>query len=69
MQDIKRFHEQFYAHPDKQYQDDFIIKACKTAVPIRKRLVNGRGNAKHMSIIYNIRNSNGVMIPVCRNFF
>lgn len=69
MQDIKRFHDQFYAHSDKRYQDDFIIKSCKTVIPVRKRLVNGRGNAKHMSIVYKIRDSKGVMIPVCRNFF
>ncbi|CAB3241664.1 unnamed protein product [Arctia plantaginis] len=69
MQDVKIFNEQFYKNPDKQYQDDLIIKYCKATKPSRKRLVNGRGNSKSMSIVYNIRKVDGEIVPVCRIFF
>lgn len=58
MQGMKQFHDKFYANPDKQYQDDFIIKYCITANPARKRSINGRGNAKKICIVYRMKDTN-----------
>lgn len=52
-QDIRKFHEAFYAKPNKTFQDNFMLKYMKVHVPKhRKRIVGNRAESKSYTKFY-----------------
>lgn len=69
MNDVKRFHEAFYAVPEKSKQDAFLLKFCRRASPNPKRKLEVAQRGKDHIYEYSILNSVGNHLKVCRNAF
>ncbi len=69
MTDIQHFNESFYAIPQKEKQDAFILKFCRMSSPDPKRKRENAEKGKDLVIKYMVLNEVGNPIKVCREAF
>lgn len=70
MNDIRNFHRAFYSIPEKEKQDAFLLKYCKSENPKRCRVSpDQKKKNKNVSVKYTIENQVGNKLPVCRDTF
>lgn len=69
LQDIRRFHQNFYSKKDKVYQDNFILKFTSSVDVKRRRATSGRYKIQNSRTKYFIGSKDKSMIPVCLNTF
>lgn len=69
MQDILKFHSNFYLYKDKIKQDNFILNHTNVEKPKRHRPVQSSRPEKMCTITYFCRKENGKKIPICRTAF
>ena len=55
MQDIRRFHEQFYENKTKMQQDEFILRYTTQEQPQRSRAEKEGSSRKGMTVRYFVR--------------
>lgn len=67
---LSEFHLAFVDRPDKQIQDDFILKNLKNveSLPVKRRRSVGQHEVKPMSLKYFIQTPSK-KVPVCRQVF
>ncbi|XP_068084852.1 uncharacterized protein [Anabrus simplex] len=69
LQDIRRFHQNFYSQKDKVYQDNFILKFTSSVEVKRRRPTSGRYKRQPVRTKYFIGSKDKSMVPVCLNTF
>lgn len=69
MAEVKTFHSKFYEVKQKTYQDNFILKYCKTVPVKRKRPKNSTHNEKIFQTRFFVLSRQKKLIPVCKNSF
>lgn len=69
MQDILYFHQLFYKNPNKQEQDNFIVKYTDSGNVKRRRQTTGTYKEKSLSTKFFVRNVSRKTVRVCRNAF
>lgn len=69
LQDIRRFHQNFYTIKEKTFQDNFILKFTSSVDIKRRRATTGRYSKQQMRTKYFINSKDKGIIPVCLNTF
>lgn len=69
MAEIMNFHSKFYEVKQKIYQDNFILKYCKTIPVKRKRPKNSRHSQKIFQAQFFVLSQQKKFIPVCKKSF
>nr|CAI5837443.1 unnamed protein product [Callosobruchus analis] len=69
MNDIKHFHQKFYASKKKADQDAFILSYCSGTTPARRRTGSGLNKSKTISLSFKVRKRDGKLVKVCREAF
>lgn len=69
MQEIRRFHQNFYKHTTKIEQDRFLIKYIGLNHKKRNRTTTGRYNTSSFRLKYFIPNGKMRLVPVCLDSF
>jgi len=69
MNEIKRFHSKFYGTKEKTFQDNFLLKYCKTVPIKRKRPKNSQHVAKKFQTRFYILTNENRMLAVCKKAF
>lgn len=70
IQDVKKFHDEFYRHPNKKDQDGFLLKHCSVVKTKRRRpRVGLRKPTKFTTKLYVRRRNSPKLVPVCQKTF
>lgn len=69
MQDVRRFHQAFYASWSKIVQDQFILKHTSQQTPQRRGSSQNRRSGNGVAIPYFIHTKNKRMVQVCSKAF
>lgn len=69
MAEVKLFHTKFYEVKQKIYQDNFILKYCKTVPVKRKRPKNSTHRGKIFQTQFYVMSAQKRLIPVCKKSF
>lgn len=72
MSDISNFHKSFYKRPDRQFQNEFILRFVEVKNVKRRRSRANKTKEKPQlmrTTKYFVRNRSGEKVPVCMNAF
>lgn len=72
MKDIQSFHALFYKKPERDYQNNFVLKFVEVKSVKRRRERKNKTNEKHQLLRttrYFVRSSKGEKVPVCMESF
>ncbi|CAG9833610.1 unnamed protein product [Diabrotica balteata] len=69
MKETIRFHSKFYGTKEKTFQDNFLLKYCKTVPIQRKRPKNSQHVAKTFQTRFYIMTNENRMLAVCKKAF
>lgn len=73
MQDVRRFHQAFYAECDKIKQDNIILKYSSGATPQRRRSTKKGSSSKSIAVKYYVKRtrqqSGSSIVQVCQKTF
>lgn len=69
MAETKDFHSKFYQVKQKVYQDNFILKYCKTIPVKRKRPKNSTHRGKLFQAQFYVLSQQKKLVPVCKSSF
>ncbi|KAG8240722.1 hypothetical protein J6590_103362 [Homalodisca vitripennis] len=64
MQDVRQMHERFYANPDRQVQNEFILKFVTVETPHRRRNIRNLQEKKVTTRYFLNKQRNGVVTRV-----
>lgn len=67
--EIREFHSKFYQTKEKIFQDNFLLKYCKTVPIKRKRPKNSRHREKQFQTRFYIPTKQKEMLAVCKKTF